>query len=203
MAAIVVPFRGSGGKTRLRPLRDENREALALAMLGDVLAACDAVAPTYVVTSDERGRDVAREFSAHVLDDPAEGLAAAVAAGLAALPEEPSLVVNADLPWIVPHDVRSLECAIPDAGIALVAAADGTTNALALATRELFAPLYGAGSAARFRAHAAAQGVEFVSATIPNLAADVDRPDDLDRLDSPVGPRTLAVLSRSRGKAIR
>jgi 2-phospho-L-lactate/phosphoenolpyruvate guanylyltransferase len=203
MAAIVVPFRGSGGKTRLRPLRDENREALALAMLGDVLAACDAVAPTYVVTSDERGRDVAREFAAHVLDDPAEGLAAAVAAGLAALPEEPSLVVNADLPWIVPHDVRSLERAIPDAGIALVAAADGTTNALALATRELFAPLYGAGSAARFRAHAAAQGVEFVSATIPNLAADVDRPDDLDRLDSPVGPRTLAVLSRSRGKAIR
>ena len=203
MAAIVVPFRGTRGKSRLRPLRDENREALALAMLGDVLAACDAVAPTYVVTSDERGRDVACEFAAHVVDDPAEGLAAAVAAGLAELPEEPALVVNADLPWIVPHDVRSLERAIPHGGMAIVAAADGTTNALALASRELFAPLYGPGSAARFRAHAAAQGVEFVAATIPNLAADVDTPDDFDRLEPPVGPRTLSVLSRSRGKAFR
>ena len=203
MAAIVVPFRGTRGKSRLRPLRDDNREALSLAMLGDVLAACDAVAPTYVVTSDDRGRDVAREFAAHLVDDPAEGLAGAVAAGLAALREEPSLVVNADLPWAVPHDIRSLERAIPNGGMALVAAADGTTNALAFASRELFAPLYGPGSAERFRAHAAAQGVEFVAATIPHLAADVDTPEDLDRLEHPVGPRTLSVLSRSRGKAIR
>jgi 2-phospho-L-lactate guanylyltransferase len=203
MPAIVVPFRGVRGKSRLRLLPDENREALALAMLGDVLAACDAVAPTYLVTSDERGRDVARDFAAHVVEDPAEGLAAAVAAGLAALPHERALVVNADLPWIVPHDVRLLERAIPAGGLAIVAAADGTTNALGLASRELFAPLYGRGSADRFRAHAAAQGVEFVAATIPNLAADVDTIDDLDQLDVPVGPRTLSMLSRSRGKAIR
>ena len=203
MAAIVVPFRGTRGKSRLRPLPDGNRESIALAMLGDVLSACDAVGPTYVVTSDERGRDVAREFAAHVVDDPAAGLGAAVSAGLAALPEGPGVVVNADLPWAVPHDLRSLERAVPDGGIAIVAAADGTTNALALSSRELFAPLYGPGSADRFRAHAAAQGVDFVAATIPNLAADVDTLDDFERLAAPVGPRTLAILSRSRGKAIR
>ncbi len=88
-------------------------------------------------------------------------------------------------------------------GIALVAAADGTTNALALASRELFAPLYGPGSEERFREHAVAQGVEYVAATIPNLAADVDTLADLDRLELPVGPRTLSVLSRPRGKALR
>ena len=43
MAAIVVPFRGAGGKQRLGPLTDDEREALALAMLEDVLAACRAV----------------------------------------------------------------------------------------------------------------------------------------------------------------
>ena len=55
MAAIVVPFRGAGGKQRLGPLTDDEREALALAMLEDVLTACRAVGATVVVTSDDDG----------------------------------------------------------------------------------------------------------------------------------------------------
>ena len=203
MPAIVVPFRGSRGKSRLGPLADGTREALTLAMLGDVLAACDAVAPTYVVTGDDGGREVALEFAAHVVDDPGDGLGAAVAAGLERVEEEPALVVNADVPCVVPHDIRALERAIPVGGIAFVAATDGTTNALGLASRELFAPLYGPGSADRFAAHAAAQSVDVVAATIPNLADDVDTVDDLTRLDVRVGPRTLAVVSPPRGKAVR
>ena len=46
MAAIVVPFRGAGGKQRLGSLPDDEREALALAMLADVLAACRSVGTT-------------------------------------------------------------------------------------------------------------------------------------------------------------
>jgi 2-phospho-L-lactate guanylyltransferase len=203
MPAIVVPFRGARGKSRLSPLPDEMREALTLAMLADVVAACDAVAPTYVVTNDERGRQVTLEFAAHVVDDPEAGLGAAVAVGLEQIDEEPALVVNADVPCAVPHDIRALERAIPVGGIALVAAADGTTNALGLASRELFAPLYGPGSADRFAAHAAAQSVDAVAATIPNLAADVDTLADLERLDLRLGPRTLAVVAPPRGKAVR
>ncbi len=40
----------------------------------------------------------------------------------------------------------------PQAGLALAAAADGTTNALAFTDASLFEPLYGPGSAERFAA---------------------------------------------------
>ena len=73
----------------------------------------------------------------------------------------------------------------PD-GIALVGAPDGTTNALSLPSPDAFAPLYGAGSAARFAEHAAALGLAVVSVTVPNLADDVDTLDDLRRLQAPV-----------------
>ena len=46
MATIVVPFRGPGGKQRLAAVSEEARAAIALAMLGDVLEACVASAPT-------------------------------------------------------------------------------------------------------------------------------------------------------------
>ena len=69
---------------------------------------------------------------------------------------------------------------------------DGTTNALGLARAELFAPLYGPGSAERFRAHAEGLRVDFVEASIPTLIEDVDEPDDLERMGLGVGPRTLA-----------
>ena len=57
------------------------------------------------------------------------------------------LVVNADLPCAKARDLLTLLGALPEGGIALVEAADGTTNALALAAPHLFAPLYGPGSA--------------------------------------------------------
>ena len=101
--------------------------------------------------------------------------------------EGPVVVVNADVPCVVPDDVRLLAETAP----ALVAAADGTTNALSLPSAELFEPLYGPGSAARFRAQCGA-----VSMVLPNLADDVDTMDDLVRLQLRVGPHTLAAFSR-------
>src|SRR6266511_1870602 len=49
MAAIVVPFRGTGGKRRLRRLSDERRARLRLAMLADVVAAALGLLPTDAV----------------------------------------------------------------------------------------------------------------------------------------------------------
>ena len=60
----------------------------------------------------------------------------------------------------------------------------------------LFAPLYGPGSAERFRLHAHTIGADVVPAVIPNLADDVDSIADLDRLELRVGPRTLAARTR-------
>jgi len=101
----------------------------------------------------------------------------------------------------VPHDLRALVAGAALDAIALVEAADGTTNALALPAPELFAPLYGSGSAERFRAHARGLGLEPVSAAIPNLAADVDTIADLHRLQFRVGPRTQVALHALNGAA--
>jgi 2-phospho-L-lactate/phosphoenolpyruvate guanylyltransferase len=195
MAAIVVPFRGAGGKQRLGPLTDDEREALALAMLEDVLEACAKVGETVVVTPDDEAARVADEHDARVVGDPGRGQGAAVAAALRDL-AGPVLVVNADVPCVRPDDLRRLSAATPVNGLALVAARDGTTNALGLSEPSLFAPLYGPGSAERFRAQGERLGVDVVPAEIPNLADDVDSIDDLRRLERRVGPRTLSTSTR-------
>jgi 2-phospho-L-lactate guanylyltransferase len=195
MVAIVVPFRGANGKQRLGSLPDDERAGLALAMLADVLAACSGVGDTVVVTADELAADVSRQHGGRLVADPGGGQGRAVAAALREL-EGRVLVVNADLPCARPIDLRTLEAAVPGDGLAYVAAPDGTTNALGLSSPGVFAPLYGPGSAERFRRHVRERGLEAVSAAIPNLADDVDSLDDLDRLAPRIGPRTLAARPR-------
>jgi 2-phospho-L-lactate guanylyltransferase len=174
---IVVPYRGDA-KSRLPA---GIRAAAAVAMLGDVVAAASEVGRVLVVTDDAgivpRG--------AETLPDPGLGLGAAVVAGLAAL-DGHALVVNADLPCATPESLERLAAA----GLALVEAADGTTNALSLPDPDAFEPLYGPGSAARFRAHA-----RFAAVDIPELAYDVDSEEDLERIALPLGARTRTLLS--------
>ena len=165
MATIVIPFRPNG-KSRLSGSGPE----LARAMLEDVLAACRPVAAT--VVADAEG-----------------GQGEAVQAALAGL-DGPVAVVNADLPCAKPEDVERLLAATPPDGLALVEAPDGTTNALSLAHASLFVPLYGPGSAERFRAAAPSRAL-----VIENLADDVDTPQDLVRLADRLGPNTRAALA--------
>jgi 2-phospho-L-lactate guanylyltransferase len=174
---IVVPYRGDA-KRRLPP---SVRAGLAVAMLGDVVEAALAVGRVLVVTDD--GRVVPP--GAEVVADPGRGLGEAVSAGLA-LAGGDALVVNADLPSATPESIAALAAG----GLALVEARDGTTNALSLPDPALFAPLYGPGSAARFRAHA-----PFATARIPELEDDVDTDADLVRLGASLGPRTRALLA--------
>ena len=193
MPTVVIPFAGVEGKTRLHASERARRE-LSLAMLGDVLAAATAVGSARVVTLDLEGAAIARGLGADLVADPGGGQGPAVAAALAGLDPGAILVVNADLPCIVPADLRALLTATPAGGIAFVEALDGTTNALSLSAPEAFAPLYGPGSASRFRARADQLGVDAVSAAIPNIADDVDTLDDLQRLQLRCGPRTQACL---------
>ncbi len=166
MVSIVIPFAGAAGKTRLN-LSGEMRATLAAAMLADVLAACRGVGETRVATMGG-------------------GQGPAVAAALAEI-TGPVVVVNADLPCVTTADLVQLVDATPS----LVEAADGTTNALSLASADDFAPLYGPGSAKRFRAHTGAGSLE-----IPNLADDVDTMDDLARLEPRLGEHTRFVLAQ-------
>ena len=173
MPTIVIPFRAEAAKQRLPK---ELRAELARAMVADVVAAAEEVGRTLV--ADGRGQG------------------AAVDAVLADVHETPVLVVNADLPAVTPRDLLALLGSIPPEGIAIAAAADGTTNALGLAAHGLFEPLYGPGSSARFLALAPSRLVE-----IPNLAEDVDKLADLERLEPRLGPRTLAALENLRSAA--
>jgi 2-phospho-L-lactate guanylyltransferase len=192
VTTVVIPFAGVEGKTRLHTSRRLRRE-LSLAMLGDVLAVAFAVGAARVVTSDAEGAALAREAGAGVVDDPGGGQGGAVRAALEGLGA--ALIVNADLPCVVPNDLRALLAATPKDGVALVKALDGTTNALSITAPEIFAPLYGPDSAARFRAHVGSLGLKCVDAVVPNLADDVDTLEDLQRLHLRLGPRSQACLA--------
>jgi 2-phospho-L-lactate guanylyltransferase (CobY/MobA/RfbA family) len=137
-------------------------EQLARAMLADV-------------------RDAARE--ALVVDGPG-GQGEALAAALADL-RGPVTIVNSDLPCATTDELTQLTAAAP----ALVAADDGTTNALALRDARDFEPLYGEGSAERFEERLGAQRLD-----LPGLRDDVDTWDDLERVRPRVGKHTRAYL---------
>ena len=184
MPAIVVPFRREEPKRRLEAAPGEGQGTLPEAMLEDVLAACEAV-----------GRDIA------IATEGGQG--EAVEAALREVDRGPVLVVNADLPCVRPRDLLTLLGALPEGGLAVVEAADGTTNALALAAPHLFAPVYGPGSAERFRARATRLAVPSATPLIPNLADDIDTLADLDRLEGRLGPYTTAALEELRAGLAR
>ena len=161
MARYVIPFRPNG-KTRL------GDSQLALCMVDDVIAAV-----------------------AHVSDDPfvadePGGLGEAVSAALATL-TGPVTIVNGDCPCVTPEELEELTVNAP----AIVAARDGTTNAIALTDAAEFASLYGPGSAERFEAQLGARRLD-----LPGLRDDVDTWDDLDRVRTRVGSHTRAYLHR-------
>lgn len=113
------------------------------------------------------------------------GQGAALAQALTDL-RGPVTIVNGDVPCVTRPELEQLAAAAP----ALVAADDGTTNALALRDAADFEPLYGPGSAARFEELLAA-----VRLDLPGLRDDVDTWDDLDRLRARVGRHTGSYLA--------
>ena len=188
MATVVVPFRGTDPKRRLDPVPEPGRALLAEAMLADVLDAALAVGRVLVVAPES----TVLPDGVERVPDPHRGQGAAVLAALeiaAARSAAAYLVVNADLPCATPRDLLTLAGAIPEGGLALAVAADGTTNALAFADASLFEPLYGPGSAERFARLAPSRLVD-----APNLIDDVDTLADLLRLAPRVGPHTARVL---------
>ena len=175
----VIPFRAAGKSRLPHALRRE----LALAMLEDVVQAAIGVGAVTVVTGDVEAADAARTLGAQVVVDPGGGQGRAVEAGLSGV-GGPCLVVNADLPCATSDALARLSAE----GQALVAALDGTTNALSLSLPRAFQPLYGPGSAERF----AAAG--FVPVDVPELAHDIDTLADLERIPLALGRRTALVL---------
>jgi 2-phospho-L-lactate guanylyltransferase (CobY/MobA/RfbA family) len=161
VATYVVPYR-EGGKTRL------GDPQLADAMMFDVVEACKATASRDVLVVRDGG-----------------GQGEAVARALARLCG-PVTIVNADVPCSTAAELEALTAGAP----ALVAAADGTTNALAVRDAGDFVPLYGPDSAERYQQTLAARRLE-----LAGLVDDVDTWDDLERVRDRVGAHTRRYLS--------
>ena len=159
MTTFVIPFRADG-KTRLGDPK------LATAMLSDVIAAVRALAGEALLADAPGGQG-------KVL-----ALALAVQRG-------PVTILNSDLPCITSAEIEELTEAAP----AIVPAADGTTNAIALKDAADFTPLYGPDSAARFEAHLGATRLD-----LPGIRDDVDTWDDLERVRERLGSNTLEYL---------
>ena len=153
--ALFVVPFRADGKTRL------GDPEIALAMFLDVRSACEELGEV------------------RVCDAPG-GQNAALAAMLSTI-EGPVTIVNSDVPCTTSYELMELIHAAP----ALVSAADGTTNALALEDARDFQPLYGPGSADRF-------GLKQLY--LPGLAQDVDTEEDLLRLAAYVGCNTRSAL---------
>jgi 2-phospho-L-lactate/phosphoenolpyruvate guanylyltransferase len=208
--AAVLPVKSFGrAKQRLDArLGQPDRAELAAAMLGDVLAALQAVAEQaalIVVTAEQRAASAARAAEALVVDDPVEagqsraaarGVRAAIARGAQRV-----LLVPGDCPTLDPGELRRLLDGFPDAGLVIVPDRHGSgTNALLITPPDAIEPSFGPGSFARHAALGAAAGLTVRVAEAPSLELDVDTPADLAALRATLAarpaaaPRTRALL---------
>lgn len=202
--AIVPVKRLAETKSRLLShLGQEEREAFALAMLEDVLAAllaAESVRRVVVVTPDEGVGEAARAVGAEALvrDDP--GLNAALDAGAKALDagDEPVLVVLGDVAGALPSDIDALSAALEAPGAVLAPSSDGGTSALLRAPWDVIPSRFGADSAKRHREAAASRGVTYREIPLPSLALDLDVPEDVEHFlrTEAGGARTRATLTR-------
>ncbi|MFC8732858.1 2-phospho-L-lactate guanylyltransferase [Luteimicrobium sp. NPDC057192] len=196
---VVVPVKGGpDAKSRLATHVDAGArrtlaDALALDTLDAVLAT-PSVACVVVVTGEGRLLPAVPDDGPRVIhvDDPGQGLGAAVRAGLDAAPDAPTAVLLGDLPALRPAD---LDAALADASgheRAFVPDADGTgTTLLTGRSPEHLRPRFGQGSAA---AHLEAGHVPLGARS--SLRRDVDTAADLDDAAAlGVGPRTSAFLA--------
>jgi 2-phospho-L-lactate/phosphoenolpyruvate guanylyltransferase len=190
---------------------DSDREELAAAMVGDVLAALARVPQideVIVVTAEPLAAREAEKAGGAVVDDPEEcgqsaaanrGIDAAVARGA-----HRALLVPGDCPAVDPDEVgRLLERPAGEPSVVIVPDRHGSgTNALLLTPPGAVAPSFGTGSFARHAARAHAVGAAVKVCDLPSLGLDVDTPDDLAALRSALdarpqaAARTRAVLER-------
>lgn len=203
--ALVPAKLGPAVKSRLGAvLSQEQRGALAQAMLCDVLAALTAapsLAGVAVVTRDPALATLAERAGATpVPETHPGGLNDGVAQGIAACRGRGAsgvLIVMGDLPNLAAGDVERTVAALPERGVVLVPSRDGTgTNVLACRPADLVGTtFFGAGSLAHHRA--ATTGLDTVLLPLRGAALDVDTVDDLEELvrGGAAGPATRRVIA--------
>ena len=206
----VVPVRGlPAGKRRLAALLDvDDRNALVLAMLDDVVAAlvtAESIDRVVIASRDSEARDEAARLNVGFLDQTELrlGYNRAVSFAQEALSDAGALlIVPADVPLITPDAVDLAVSSAPDGPAVVVAPAhNGGTNGLYLRPPDVIAPQFGPSSArahAQSAAAAGEAGVPFREARIDVWAFDLDTPADLQWLQEvlPDLPEEIAPNTR-------
>jgi 2-phospho-L-lactate/phosphoenolpyruvate guanylyltransferase len=188
--AVLPVKRFVTAKMRLAGLMsDEHRCALAQAMMRDVLAAlagCPTIAGITVVTSDDRAADIAAAVDAKVVNTGFDrGHTAAVQSGVGSVYGRATnvLVLSTDIPLVRCEDIALLVSHhAPGPAVTLArAVADGGTNAILVSPPDVIGFQFGTGSESRHIEAARQVGATVRSLTIPRMAFDIDRPDDVTR----------------------
>lgn len=209
----VVPVKERGlAKERLAPvLGPQMRQALALAMLEDVLAALTAtpgIPGILVVTVDPEASRLAARYGTRLVETGARnghtGAVAAAARLLAAEGRAGMLTVPGDIPLVSPAELAELLAAHPPAPSFTIAPSHDElgSNAIACSPPDAVALRFGENSFYPHLRAAEAHGIKPNVLHLPGIALDIDNPEDVVsfmRIDAPT--RTRAVLVEDRALA--
>jgi 2-phospho-L-lactate/phosphoenolpyruvate guanylyltransferase len=204
MRIALIPMKAlRQAKMRLADVLDRRgRAELALAMLTDVVAACDASGcfdRVVVASNDDAVFEHARDLGATLLAEPASvvGLNDSLAFGQqhsVRLGAGELVILPADVPLARAADIHAVVDALattPGSCAVLVRSRDNGTNSLALRPPDAVAMHFGRNSADEHRAAAEAAGITVIEVSCERLAYDIDAPEDLAALpDLPVGAAT-------------
>ena len=186
----VVPVKERvSAKERLAPLlRPEARQALALAMLEDVLAAVPGardIAGLMVVTVDAEAGRLAARYGARLIEAGArDGHTGAVTAAtrlIAAEGRAGMLTLPGDIPLVTPGEISSILAAhSPAPSFTIVPSHDERgSNAIACSPPDAVPLRFGENSFYPHLEAAEACGVRPNVVYLPGIALDIDNPEDV------------------------
>jgi 2-phospho-L-lactate/phosphoenolpyruvate guanylyltransferase len=196
----------AGAKQRLSPLLTPGqRQALAVAMLEDVLAALAdaAIAGIMLNTLDPVAGDLARRYGARIITQGArDGHTAAVAAMARILGEEgreAMLALPGDIPRVTSEEIATVIAAHrPSPSVTIVPAHDERGSNAVLCSPPMVMQLrFGDDSFLPHLAAARALGIEPTIVKLPGIGLDIDQPRDLQafrRATPHMATRTAAML---------
>lgn len=200
----VVPVKDTGSaKQRLAPaLPPELRQALALAMLEDVLAALAAVpglAGRLLVTTDKAALALAARYDFIAMAEGAAGghtgAVTAAARRLAAEGRGGMLTVPGDIPLVTADEIAQLLSAHRQAPSFTIAPShdEKGSNAILMSPPDAVPLRFGDDSFFPHLAAARARGIAPTVLHLPGIALDIDNPTDLAHFLR-LGSRTRAGL---------
>jgi 2-phospho-L-lactate/phosphoenolpyruvate guanylyltransferase len=207
----AVPVKECGlAKERLSPmLQPRTRQALALAMLEDVLAAVTAtpgLAGLLVVTVDPEASRLAARYGARLVEAGArEGHTGAVAAAarlLAAERQAGMLTLPGDIPLVTPAELAQLLAAHAPAPSFTIAPShdERGSNAIACSPPDVVPLRFGEDSFYPHLRAAEACGITPNVVRLAGVALDIDNPDDVVsflHVDAPTRARAVLLEDRA------